>query len=417
MLTRLFQQSAVPNQYRSNFLHLYLDIAWFGVLSGSAINFLNIYATRIGATAFQIGMIGAMAAVVTLFLAIPAAGWLQTQSTGRAIFWSSVFYRIGFVAFIFLPWLGNETAQIWAIIVITFLMAIPLTPLGVGFNALFAEAVPPEYRAHVAAIRNVMLSITFMITSLVSGYILERVPFPMGYQIVFGIGALGAAMSSYHLFFVRPLKTDSPSLPPKPAPDPVILRPYSRNLATTLRLDVWNTHFRKVLLALFAFHATQYLAIPLFPLYSVRVLQLSDDHIGIGTALFYLTVLIGSTQLRKYAHRVGNKALTGWSVSAMAIYPLLLAYSTEVWHYYGLSLIGGLTFSMVSGSYANYMLEHIPAHDRPSHLAWYNIILNIAILIGSLAGPAISDVMGLTAALLLFAVLRLLAGLVILKWG
>lgn len=101
----------------------------------------------------------------------------------------------------------------------------------------------------------------------------------------------------------------------------------------------------------------------------------------------------------------------------MAIYPLLLAYSTEVWHYYGLSLIGGLTFSMVSGSYANYMLEHIPAHDRPSHLAWYNIILNIAILIGSLAGPAISDVMGLTAALLLFAVLRLLAGLVILKWG
>jgi len=419
MLTRLLQQSSVPNEYRSNFLHLYLDIGWFGVLSGSAINFLNIYATRLGATGFQIGMIGAMSAIVNLCLAIPAANWLQTQNTARAIFWSSVFYRIGFVAFIFLPWLSSEPGQIWAIIAITFLMAIPLTPLGVGFNALFAESVPPEYRAHVAAIRNVMLSITFMITSLISGYILERATFPVGYQIVFGIGALGAAMSSYHLFFVRPLKTDSPTplLREKPAPDPVILRPYSRKLSTTLRLDVWNTRFRNVLLALFAFHFTQYLAIPIFPLYNVRVLQLNDNHMGIGTALFYLTVLIGSTQLRNFAHRVGNKKLTGWSVSALAIYPLLLAFSTEVWHYYGLSLIGGLTFSMVSGSYANYMLEHIPAHDRPPHLAWYNIILNAAVLIGSLGGPVISDAMGLSGALLLFAALRFLAGLAILKWG
>ena len=103
MLSRLFKQSDIPDQYRSNFLHLYLDIAWYGVLSGSAINFLNIYATRIGATGFQIGLIGAMAAVVNLILAIPTGRWLQTQNTGRAIFWSSVFYRLGFIPFILIP--------------------------------------------------------------------------------------------------------------------------------------------------------------------------------------------------------------------------------------------------------------------------------------------------------------------------
>ncbi len=417
MLTKLLRQSEIPDEYRANFLHLYLDIAWFGLLSGSAVNFLNIYATRIGATGFQIGLIGAMSAVVNLFLAIPAGRWLQTQNMSRAIFWSSVFNRIGFAAFIFLPVLSSKAGQIWAIIAITFVMAIPLTPLGVGFNALFAEAVPAEHRAHVAAIRNVMLSLTFMISSLVSGYILDRVSFPIGYQIVFGMGAFGAAMSSYHLYFVRPLKADPPTVQPKPTPDPVVLRPYSRILSTTLRLDIWNTHFRNVLFALFVFHLTQYLALPIFPLYNVRVLNLSDDHIGIGTAFFYLTVLLGSMRLRNIAHRVGNKKLTAWSVSAMALYPMLLAFSTQVWHYYGLSLIGGLTFAMVSGSYANYMLEHIPAHDRPSHLAWYNIILNAAVLIGSLGGPLISDVIGLSGALLFVAALRFLAGLAILKWG
>jgi hypothetical protein len=80
-------------------------------------------------------------------------------------------------------------------------------------------------------------------------------------------------------------------------------------------------------------------------------------------------------------------------------------------------LIGGLTFAIVSGVYANYMLEQIPAHDRPSHLAWYTIILNSAILIGSLAGPVAADALGLFGALILFGILRFLAGIYILKWG
>jgi len=55
VLTRLFRQSNIPREYRANFLHLYLDIGWFGIVSGSAINFLNIYAARLGASALQIG--------------------------------------------------------------------------------------------------------------------------------------------------------------------------------------------------------------------------------------------------------------------------------------------------------------------------------------------------------------------------
>ena len=421
MLTKLFRQTAVPVGYRSNFLHLYLDIGWYGVLSGSAINFLNIYATRIGATGFQIGLIGAMSAVVSLLLAIPAGRWLQTRNISKSIFWMSVIYRQGFLLLIFLPWLFDDQGQIWAIIAITFLMAIPLTPLGVGFNALFAEAVPNEYRAHVAGIRNIVLSIAFMGTSLLSGYILDQIEFPIGYQIVFGIGFFGAAMSSLHLFFVKPLQTESPvfrgdeATPlPQPKPDPVkqTASPFS-----TLRLDIWRTPFRNILIVLFGFHLTQYLALPVFPLYNVRVLRLTDNHIGIGTALFYLAVLVGSTQLSRIVQRLGHKNVTGLGVTGMALYPFILALSYQVWHFYVVSLIGGLIWAMAGGAFANYMLDHIPAYDRPSHLAWYNVILNAAVLIGSLGGPVIADQLGLSGALLLFAFLRLLAGLSMLKWG
>ncbi|HEX2995479.1 MAG TPA: hypothetical protein VHP14_11680 [Anaerolineales bacterium] len=99
MLTTLFRQTTIPREYRSNFLHLYLDIGWYGILNGSSISFLSIYATRLGATGFQIGLLGGMAAAVNLILAIPAGRWLETQPTGRAVFWSALLYRVCYIPF------------------------------------------------------------------------------------------------------------------------------------------------------------------------------------------------------------------------------------------------------------------------------------------------------------------------------
>ena len=116
MRFNLFTQSDVPEKYRSNFWHLYLDIAWFGVLSGTSVNFLTVYATRLGASGLQIGLLTAMAAVVNLFLAIPAGRWIEKRHTGRAVFWSSVLFRAGYFLWIPLRWIFNEQGQIWALI-------------------------------------------------------------------------------------------------------------------------------------------------------------------------------------------------------------------------------------------------------------------------------------------------------------
>ncbi len=55
MLNQIFRLNDIPSQHHSNFKHLYFDIAWFGVLSGSAVNFLSVYITRIGGTGYEIG--------------------------------------------------------------------------------------------------------------------------------------------------------------------------------------------------------------------------------------------------------------------------------------------------------------------------------------------------------------------------
>ncbi len=417
MRFNIFQQSDIPEKYRSNFTNLYFDIAWYGVLSGTVVNFLNVYATRLGASGLQIGLLTAMSAVVNLFLAIPAGHWISKRPTGHAVFWSSVVFRIGYLFFIPLPWLFNNQGQIWALIILTFLMAIPLTPLGVGFNALFAEAVPDRFRAQVAGTRNVTFAIAYMLTSLIAGYILKNSAFPGGYQIIFVIGAFGAAMSSYHIYRLKPVQDDTAPLPTPPTIDPGLPTESPRSITALLRLDIWNTHFKNVLLALFFFQFIHYLSSPLYPLYNVNVLKLNDSHIGNGTAFYYLTVLIASTQLGKIVQKYGHKKVTGWGVGGMATYPIMLAFAQNVWHFYALSFLGGFLFAMVNGAYANYMLENIPSDDRPSHLAWYTIVFNFALLTSSIVGPLAADVMGLAPALIVFGLLRIFAGIYLLKWG
>lgn len=412
MLRRIFSESSIPPAYRANFRHFYWDIGWFGVLSGSAANFLGVYAARLGATSLQIALLGSMGAIVSLLIALPTAHWLEHRRVDRVVFWTSIAYRLFYVLWIPLPWLFDAQGQIWALILIAFLMGIPGVPLGVGFNALFASAIPEEWRAHVAGIRNIVFSIVFMLSSLGSGYLLDHLPFPTGYQVVFAIGAFGAFMSSYHLYFIRPLETPSnlaPANTQHPAP--------RASLGAILRLDIWKSPFGHVLAVLLAFHLAQYLAIPLFPLYNVNVLKLTDAQIGIGTAIFYLTVLLGSTQLARLARRFGHHRLTAWGIMAMSLYPTILAFSRSVFLYYALQTLGGLVWSIVGGAQPNYLLERVPADDRPAHLAWYSIVVNACVLGGSLAGGAIGGWLGLSTALILFGMLRLLAGLAVWKWG
>ncbi|MGD8405540.1 MAG: MFS transporter [Anaerolineales bacterium] len=418
VIRRFFYPPTIPGEYRPNFIHLYMDIGWFGILSGSAVNFLSVYATRLGATGLQIGLLSSMAAVVSLVLAIPTGRWLEKQELNPAVFRASVWYRLGYLLWVPLPWLFNEQGQVWTLIVIALLMAVPLTPLTIGFNALFAASVPPPWRAHVAGVRNVAFAIAIMLSSLGSGFILESLPFPTGYQIVFGIGFLGAAMSSFHLYFIKPLQATSTTLPPRPIPAPIkqALSPRQQ-LRTVLRFDIWKTPYRNTLLIFLGFHVAQYLAAPIFPLFQVRQLHLTDDQLGIGSALYYLTVLLGSMRLSKVIQDFGHKIVTGISVAGLAIYPLLLALSQTPVDFYWTSLLGGLNYAMLIGSYANYLLEEIPIEDRPAHLAWYNVILNASILIGSLSGPLLGRWVGLGAALLLIGLLRLISGLTILKWG
>ncbi len=432
-LIRTWTKRPLPVEHRANFIHLYLDIAWYGVLSGSAIAFLTIFAARQGADGFQLGLLNAAPAVVNLAVTLPAGQWLQARSLSRAVFWTSFWHRLVYLPLIFLPLVGGATFQVWALIGLVLLMSLPGTVLAVGFNAMFAAAVPPEWRSHVTGWRNALLAVCFIASSLISGLLLDRLPFPLGYQVVFGIGLVGGMMSSLHLWFVRPLQTggyqNGKSLGDSARPGMmrsvgdgfkagIGLRFLARNgQRARLRSRVLSGPFGPIVGLLFLFHLAQYLAIPIFPLYWVNHLNLTDAEISLGNAVFYGTVLLGSTQLTRITNRFQHKGVLLWGMITMSLYPALTAVTQDLTLFLITSAVGGLSWSLAGGAIANYMLERIPEGERPSHLAWYNLALNAAILLGSMLGPLFAQQMGLATALVVTAVFRFGAALAVRRWG
>lgn len=412
--------NTIPIQYQSNFFNLIGDIFWFGILNGTSLSFNTVYLTRIGGDTTQLGLLAAAPAIINMLFAIPFGSWLTRKDTAREVVISSIWHRLFYLLWVPVPLLFANKIQIWVLIGLTFVMYIPGTILQVGFNDMFAEAVPGEWRGVVAGLRNAALAFTSVVISLVCGQVLTKVSFPLNYQIVFLLGFLGAALSSMHLWLIwkNLEKTKGTFQPPVVAPMPFLKRIKNSILPdlTTIK-NAGGRHFFMVIIGLFCFHLSQYLPIPLFPIYLVNEIHLDDRWISIGNGLFFTLVFIISTQLAKISHKLGNKRTVGWGLILMGFYPGVMALSPTVPLYLLASALGGLAWGLAGGILYNYLLENVPENNRTPFLAFYNLILYTAILIGSLSGPIISDWIGITQALMVFAVSRFLAGMVILRWG
>ncbi|MCX8023728.1 MAG: MFS transporter, partial [Thermanaerothrix sp.] len=337
----------LPSEYRGNFIHLIADIAWYGVLNGSSLSFLTIYAARVGATAEQIGWINAAPAIMSLLFALPAGALLEQRHVHPMVVRTAIIHRLLYLILVFLPLWGSASLQPLVLIGLIFFFYVPGAVLSVSFNALFAETVPADWRAWVAGMRNAAFAVATIVSSLICGYILSVSPFPTGYVWVFLIGVIGAGMSTVHLYFVRTVTKENSKLAPGITRPLVptflgIIADYKR----VFHFEILRTSFRRILLIMLGFHLAQYLPVPLFPIYTVKVLGISDQYISLGNALFFLSVFVGSTQLVRITRVLGNRNTTGIGLVLLSGFPALLSVAHSPAVYLLANLIGGAAWSL-----------------------------------------------------------------------
>ncbi len=399
-----------------NIRQLYWDVLWFGILAGSTLAFQSVYAVRLGATGLQIGLISAGPAVVGLMFTLPSGRWMEGRSLIKVSFQSSIWQRLGYLVLVALPWIfPSPEGQVWGLIWTTLVMSVAGTVLAISFNAMFAEVLPPEWRAHAVGRRNIILAISITLTTIVSGQILDWVAFPRNYQIVFLVGAMGALLSSYHIGRIR-----KPELRAQ-AGDPLQVKPEGGSLVvkrkSLLRLDLLYGPFGVFMLSYLAFYTFQYFPVPLFPIAYVDKLHMTDGMIGLGTAIFYGAMMAASFRLGYVSTRYGHRKVLLVSAALFPIFPFLMGIATGPVLYFLACLIGGAVNAMLSGAVLNRLMERVPSDDRPAHMTLHNLALNLGILAGSLLGPLFAGLFGLQPSLFIASALRLLAAGLFWLWG
>ncbi|TAK11768.1 MAG: MFS transporter [Anaerolineae bacterium] len=412
---------------KHNFHHLYWDVFWWGALAGSTLAFLPVFLARLNATSFEVGLLTAGPAVVSIIISMLAGRLMRGRDILRVTRVTSILHRLGYVLLVPLPWLLGAREQVWAALGLTLLFSFPGTVISISFNAMFADLVAAEWRPHVVGRRNALLSLSMTFGTLGCGWLLDALVFPLNYQLVFAIGVFGAALSSYHLWRLMPVN-EVPLRLGKPMRDfarqgwvmvgdavrsPTGLRYLLRQSGKTmLPLELLRTPFGPFIFSYFIFYMFQYVSVPIFPLYYVQTLDLTDGVISLGYAVFHVAMMASSMALGWVNQRMNSHRVLTVSALLYCVYPLFMGLANGPGMVILASVLGGLVWGIGNGQMVSVLMDRTPEDERPAYMALHNLILNVGILGGSFIGPFVGLFLGLRGAVLAGAALRLAAGVV-----
>jgi len=385
---------------------LYLDVAWWGVASGVWGTYLSVFAVRLGASTEWLGVLAALPALVNMLFSIPSARIIERQPRRLPLV-----VRVGFLQR--LAWLGvalvplilMDQPAVVAIVAIAGLTTIPAATSNVAFTNLLADLVPPGDRARVVSIRSVLLSVTTTATVMACGAILDGIPFPLNYQLVFG-AAFACAMVS--LYYVSRLQV--------PHEVTVVHRERPKHWITvSIRNAIAEVRaekaFVKYAVSSLIFHWGIFFPTALYSIYRVRNLGASNTWIGLLTMVDSLVTIVSYLVWGRIVPRWGNRKVLVVTAFGMIFFPVLTALSTSLPLLLIPALIAGVFTPGFNLASFNELLAVSPETNRPRFIGIYTSVVNAPAFLAPLAGSYMATVLDIRLAMYFGGVFRFLGGL------
>src|SRR4030066_1090916 len=175
----------------------YVQIDAIGVDTASAAApFLPVFLTRLGATPVQVGLLTSMPGFTGFILAIWVGRFLQRQRnivpwfSGSRLLVISAYALTGLV-----PFIVPDKTIIPVILLIWMAATLPQIILNVAFSVVMNAVAGPTRRYDLMSRRWSLLGLTTAITVAITGHTLDRINFPINYQLVFITLSAGGLIS------------------------------------------------------------------------------------------------------------------------------------------------------------------------------------------------------------------------------
>ncbi len=380
-LNRPPDQALTPAQVEANIRHLVGDIAWFGVVWGSIVSFLQVYTVRLGASSLLVGAITYGPALIAIFWQIPA-GRLITRRGHRmrwvllsGLAYRGIFLSVSLIPFFVASVTAQATAMIW--VLSAFITSIS----NVSFLSMMADAVTADRLARMVALRFAAFGLTSTLTVLLAGPLLGRLPFPLNYQVLFFLGFLGSMVSWWHVNQMHV---------PDPAPQSGVQPAFWREFRGIIRYP----RFLRFLVSVFVLQLALGMIAPLLPLYWVRTLGATDQQVSLVLSTATGMMVVGSLLMRRAVSRVGREAALGFGALGYAFYPLLTSLTTSVWMLIPWAAIAGLFSAAINVNLFDNVVAVTPDEERTNYMSVYNTAQNSGLFVGPLIAGLLAQTAG-----------------------
>ncbi len=381
-----------------NVRRVLIDGIGVGIASAAA-PYLPVFLTRLGADNFAIGLLTSMPALAGLIFAVPLGQFLARQR--NIVPWYSLsrflvvlcYTLTGLVPFFVTDYAVLMILLIWA------LATIPQTIVNVGFTVVMAGVAGPEGRFYLMSRRWSSLGITSAIVVAVAGIVLDRIVFPLNFQIVFIALSMGGLLS---LYFSRRIE-----LPPQPAPPQTAEPSRLARLYGWLRAMRQHPKFVETVSSQFIYRFGLAFAIPLFPLYYVRELNATDEQIGfiatVGGAVLLGAYFFWARVTKKRGIRFALLTTT----AALAFYPIIMAFTQQIEIVIALAGLAGIFAAGIDLVLFDMVVSSYPQDQAATFVGIQQTTVYLATFIAPLVATTLATNIGIPQALIVAGAIRL----------
>ncbi|MBW6472197.1 MAG: MFS transporter [Anaerolineaceae bacterium] len=382
-----------PEINRLNFRNVQIDAIGVGLASTGA-PFLPVLLTRLGANTLQISMLTFMPALTGALLAIPLGHFLETRK--NIIPWFSfarlgVLLSYGFTGLLvlFLP----EASAILGILGLWAVATVPQTILSICFSVVMNQIAGSRGRFELMSHRWSILGFTNAATALMAGQFLDRVAFPLNYQIFFITLSIGGVISFY--FSSKIVIPDNPPQLKK------VRTSIKEQALSYMRLIYREKPFVSFIWKRFIFLSGAALAAPLLPIYYVREINASDYWIALIQIAANTTVILGYFFWTNQSRRKGSRVVLLATTLGSSLYPILVGVSQQVWPVVIFAGLNGIFTAGLNLVFFDELMRRVPADHDATFVAAAQTLQYLSMIAAPLLAPILSKWLGFGPALML----------------
>jgi len=408
---RWLLHSSDLSQVDQNIRCLVIDTAWQGLMMGGVFTFLSVFAVRLGASNLQVSLLTSLPSVIMVVLSIPASQVVQRQrNLVRFTNLGRIPHRASILLVALLPFFAGRYL-IETILVVWTIKTVAIAFIDPSWVAVVAEVIPPQRRAAVNGGRWALLSIVTAAAVAVFGYVLDRVVFPVGYQIVFTVSFLGGVMGMFPWRrIVLPEETEQ--LVAEGAPRVSLSERLRRYLGTL----TGEPQFVRFLLTTSVLRIGMNLPAALYSIYWIRHLEASDLWIGWQATAGKIAPIVGYYLWGRVATRRGHHLVLLICALGVGLYPVLTGLVPSQLWLPAVALVQGFFVTGIDLAFFDTLLHVSPRKERPRFVAVNSVFAYLALSLAPLAGSALADWLGIRVAFYVAGAVHVVAVLLFLAF-